>query len=145
MDSATLLYVNWQLEHRKIIQLHIPLEEYEKATFWELYASYCRTMANLDIEYIRLIRYSLRNGPDVSRKKERRLSVFARDNDLLAAHARKLYFRKFRRVLSSSRAGELMQLDQTLRVVFRQRLWKGKNGLPLSEPGLTIRPADHSM
>lgn len=122
MDSATLLYVNWQLEHRKIIRHHLQLQEYEKATFWNLYDSYCRTMANFDIEYIRLIRYSLRNEADASGKKERMFSDYALNNDLLAAHARKTYFRKFRRVLSSSRAGELMRLDQTLRVVFRLSL-----------------------
>ena len=123
-DSATLEYKKWQLEQRKTIQLYIRLEEYEKTAFWSLFDSYCRAIENLEIEYSRIIDLVANHADDLSEEQEEMLANHLVKNDLFLAGIRKLYFKRFTRVFSSAKAIEFMQLDHSLRTVYRLNLQK---------------------
>jgi len=123
-DSLALVYKKWHLEQRKIIQLYMDLQEYEKAGFWDVYDSYSRAIEFLEIDYLRIITLHTQHSNDLSDDKEMALASYFLKNELMLAHVRKQYFQKFRRALTSSRAGEFMQLEHSMRTVFRLNLQK---------------------
>lgn len=124
-DASSLAYKKWQLEQRKAIQLYIDLEEYEKSAFWTVYDSYCRAIENLEIEHIRIIElYRLHSG-QLTEDENRTLARYLLKNDLVLAQVRKHYFKKFQRTVSPSKATEFMQLEHSLRTVFRMNLRQG--------------------
>lgn len=121
-DESSLTYKKWQLEQRKAIQLYIDLEEYEKSAFWTVYDSYCRAIENLEIEHIRIHElYRLHSG-QLTEDENRTLAKYLLKNDLVLTQVRQHYFKKFQRTLSPSKATEFMQLEHSLRTVFRLNL-----------------------
>lgn len=124
-DESSLTYKKWQLEQRKAIQLYIDLEEYEKSAFWTVYDAYCRAIENLEIEHIRIHElYRLHSG-QLTEDENRTLAKYLLKNDLVLAQVRRHYFKKFQRTLSPSKATEFMELEHSLRTVFRLNLQRG--------------------
>lgn len=123
-DSLTLLYKKWQIEQLRTIQRHLKLEEYEKAAFWSLYNSYAETIEYLEIDHLRIIELYTYHSNQLTAGKKKMLATYLLKNDFMLARIRKQYFKKFQRAFSPSVAIEIMQLDHSLRTVFRLNLQK---------------------
>jgi len=106
------------------------LHEYEKAGFWEVYDSYSRAIEYLEIDYLRIITLYRQHSADLSGQKEMALASYHLKNELMLAHVRKQYFKRFQRALSSTKAGEFMQLEHSMRTVFRLNV---QTSYPLAE------------
>ncbi|HEX8037664.1 MAG TPA: hypothetical protein VF490_00875 [Chryseosolibacter sp.] len=112
------------MKKKAMVLQQMQLTEAEKSAFWPVYESYSNAIEYLEMEYIRLLDYSLKQGT-LSDKKAAALCDNLLLNDLLLAKTRRQYFRKFKKALSPAQAGQFMQLDSDFRTMLRLRVQQG--------------------
>lgn len=117
-DSLRYAESIWSMQKRAMILDQMPMTEAEKAAFWPVYESYSNAIQYLEIEYIRLLNYSLK-ADQLAGKKAASLCENILMNDLLLARTRKQYFKKFKKALSPAKAGMFMQIDSNFRMMLR--------------------------
>jgi hypothetical protein len=128
----TLRYAEsiWAMQKKALILEQMNLTEAEKSAFWPVYENYANAIQYLDMEYIRLLNYTLAGG--LSEKKSASLCEHLLTNDLLLAKTRKQYFKKFKKALTPAQAGRFMQLDNNFRTMIRLQMQKDSPALASS-------------
>ncbi len=120
-DSLRYAESIWSMKKKAMVLEQMHMTEAEKSAFWPVYENYSNAIQYLEMEYIRLLNYSLKQDqlPD---KKAAALCEDLLLNDLLLAKTRRQYFRKFKKALSPGQAGKFMQLDNDFRVMLRLQI-----------------------
>lgn len=117
-DSLRCAASIWSMKKKAMVLQQMQLTEAEKSAFWPVYESYSNAIGYLEMEYIRLLNYSLKQE-HLSDKKAAAICDNLLLNDLLLAKTRRQYFRKFKKALSPAQAGQFMQLDNDFRTMLR--------------------------
>lgn len=117
-DSLRCAASVWSMKKKAMVLQQMQMTEAEKSAFWPVYESYSNAIDYLEMEYIRLLNYSLKQD-HLSDKKAATLCDNLLLNDLLLAKTRRQYFRKFKKALSPAQAGKFMQLDNDFRTMLR--------------------------
>lgn len=135
-DSISFVYSLWNAEQRKAMLLHMDLSESEKTAFTPVYDTYSRVIAVLEIEHLQLLHQYFKGS--AYPVEDEILLLYGRllQNDFELAKLRIQYHKKFRKVLSCSRANEFMSLDQSLRTLFHLELQKNAPAMLLSQAAI---------
>ncbi|MEX2235609.1 MAG: Spy/CpxP family protein refolding chaperone [Cyclobacteriaceae bacterium] len=129
-DSLRYAESIWSMQKKAMILEQMSLTEAQKSAFWPVYESYSNAVQYLDMEYIRLINFSV--DGKLSEKKSESLAENLLANELLLAKTRKQYFNKFKKALSPAQAGKFMQLDNNFRTMIRLQMQKNSPALTSS-------------
>lgn len=121
-DSLRYAESIWAMKKKAMILEQMDLTEAEKSAFWPVYESYSSAIQYLDMEYLRLLEYSL--DKDQTQKKLASACEQQLENELLLAKTRKQYYRKFKKALTPGKAGHFMQLDNDFRTLIRMEIQK---------------------
>ena len=135
-DSISFIYSLWNAEQRKAMLLHMDLSESEKSSFTPVYDTYSRIVAVLEIERLQLLHQYFKSSVHPGEGEILRLYGKLLQNDYELAKLRIQYHKKFRKVLSCSRANEFMSLDQSLRTLFHLELQKNAPAMVLSRAAI---------
>ncbi len=136
-DSLRYAESVWAMKKKEMILKQMGLTEGEKSAFWPVYESYANAIQYLDMEYIRLLNYTL--DDDLTEKKSASLCEHMLMNDLLLAKTRKQYYKKFKKALTPGQAGKFMQLDNNFRTMIRIQMQKEPPALVSSQNRLYSR------
>lgn len=127
----------WAMKKKEMILEQMDLTEADKSAFWPVYESYANAIQYLDMEYIRLLNYTLEG--DLTEKKSASLCEHILMNDLLLAKTRKQYYKKFKKALTLGQAYKFMQLDNNFRTMIRIQALKESPALVSSQNRLYSR------
>ena len=112
------------LKKKAIIVQHFKLTEAEKSAFWPIYNKFDLEIEDYDIEYFHLLSRYVAGINELPDRTLQELSERFLQNDIEVARIRKQYYKKFKKALSTSKASEFMQLDNTFRAMVRLEMQK---------------------
>lgn len=114
VDSIRLIYTVVAQQERNVILNSMQLAESEKEAFWKVYELYSRDKEPLTMQCIALMTLSRKWNRVISDKDIGTLYAAQLHNDYLLSRMRKVYFRRFKKVLSSLQASQFMELERSL-------------------------------
>lgn len=119
MDSTKFIHQAWLSQQRKAVLSNIGLTEFEKASFWPVYESYCQAKEYVELEYlnIMLVYSNYLNTSDQTEAQRLYRLLLCNDRDL--AKIRLKYYKQICRALPASKANAFMQLDESFRAFIR--------------------------
>lgn len=132
-DSVEIVYGLWSAEQRKAVLLHMQLDESEKMTFWPVYQLYCKAMEPSEVESLQIMELQRKYSKELKEKEVSKLYEELLENQWLQTKIRMQFYKKFQKALSPSRAAEFMELDHSLRTLFRLELQKNTRLTEISE------------
>lgn len=112
------------LRKKEIVLQYFQLSEAEKSSFWPIYNQYNLEIEDYEMEYFRLMDQYAKGVANLSESTLQSMSERFLQNDIEVARIRKQYFRKFKNALSTGKATEFMQLDNTFRTMVRLEMQK---------------------
>jgi hypothetical protein len=118
------------MKKRKIVLDYLDLTEAEKAAFWPLYEDYYKEINPIETESLLLL--SLCSSDEIDEKDMEKYSKRLLLNDLVLAKIRRQYFAKFKAGLSSLRASQFMQFDDSFRMMMRYEAQQQRPGFSAS-------------
>jgi hypothetical protein len=119
LDTARYIHQEWLSQQRKAVLTTIGLTEFEKASFWPVYESYCRAKEYLELEYLNIMLVYSDYLNTSNQGYAERLYRLLLNNDCELAKIRLKYYRQICRALPTSKANAFMQLDNSFRAFIR--------------------------
>ena len=125
LDSAKYIYQAWVSQQRKAVLTAIGLTEFEKASFWPVYESYCKAKEYLELEYLNIMLLYSDYLNTSNGSYAQRLYRLLLNNDCELARIRSKYYKRICRALPTLKANAFMQMDNSFRAFIRDKV-RGK-------------------
>lgn len=124
-DESVYLQTIFSAQKRELVQKYIPIEEYEKASFWDVYSLYEAEQKLLTLERIVLLKQYMEGDSTLSDREANNISKRLLANSLNQEKITKRFYNKFKKATSAVTAAQFIQLERYVQNTFQSYLQDG--------------------